>query len=224
LILVGSLTDWVIGIGPIALEPKAAEELSGIKFNADLPAQLRSVNIDPRELIDLQKMDWADPLHLIGSLFITLMSLYAWRYNFQAASQSVDVEPLQDASFNPQPRPSIRANSNGRSRTQLPGGLFARLRPNSHSGPGSRPQNRIRPMVFRQPKAANDQRSRSKRRRSRSKSIQFAVAEDHRCPYCLDTVTRNDPRGVKECEVCHTLHHADCWAITGVCQVPHLNT
>jgi ribosomal protein L37AE/L43A len=50
------------------------------------------------------------------------------------------------------------------------------------------------------------------------------MVEEHRCPYCLDPVSRNDPRGVKECDVCHTLHHADCWAITGVCQVPHLNT
>jgi hypothetical protein len=50
------------------------------------------------------------------------------------------------------------------------------------------------------------------------------VVEEHRCPYCLDAVARTDPRGVKECEVCHTLHHADCWAITGICQVPHLNT
>jgi hypothetical protein len=24
-----------------------------------------------------------------------------------------------------------------------------------------------------------------------------------------------------ECQICHTLHHADCWAITGTCQVPH---
>ncbi len=47
---------------------------------------------------------------------------------------------------------------------------------------------------------------------------------EDRCPYCLDIVKRNDPRGVKVCEVCGTPHHADCWAITGKCQVPHLNT
>jgi hypothetical protein len=23
--------------------------------------------------------------------------------------------------------------------------------------------------------------------------------------------------------VCHTRHHADCWSVTGVCQVPHQN-
>jgi hypothetical protein len=49
-----------------------------------------------------------------------------------------------------------------------------------------------------------------------------SVVED-RCPYCLDIVKRNDPRGVKVCEVCGTPHHADCWSITGKCQVPHLN-
>ena len=45
--------------------------------------------------------------------------------------------------------------------------------------------------------------------------------EEHRCPYCLELIEPNDPRGVVECEICHTLHHADCWAITGACQVPH---
>jgi hypothetical protein len=45
--------------------------------------------------------------------------------------------------------------------------------------------------------------------------------EEHRCPYCLELIDLNDRRGVVECEICHTLHHADCWAITGACQVPH---
>ncbi len=51
----------------------------------------------------------------------------------------------------------------------------------------------------------------------------LSVVED-RCPYCFDVIKRNDPRGVQVCEVCGTPHHADCWAITGKCQVPHLNT
>lgn len=50
-----------------------------------------------------------------------------------------------------------------------------------------------------------------------------STVED-RCPYCFDIVKKNDPRGVKKCEICGTPHHADCWAITGKCQVPHLNT
>jgi ribosomal protein L37AE/L43A len=62
-----------------------------------------------------------------------------------------------------------------------------------------------------------------KRRRRNKARVQLALVEEHRCPYCLDTVVRSDPRGVKECPVCHTLHHKDCWDITGSCQVPHLN-
>ena len=55
-------------------------------------------------------------------------------------------------------------------------------------------------------------------------AVQLAVYEEHRCPYCLEDVKRNDARGSVECPVCHTLHHKDCWDITGSCQVPHLNT
>lgn len=44
---------------------------------------------------------------------------------------------------------------------------------------------------------------------------------EHRCPYCLEVVEKNDPRGVKICPICQTQHHLDCWNITGVCQVPH---
>jgi ribosomal protein L37AE/L43A len=226
MILAGSLTHWVLGIGPIALQPDVVKQLDAIKFDVDLPANIRSLEIDPQNLLDLHRMNWADPLHLLGSLFMTLMSLYAWRLSVPG-SQAVEVTPLSASPVSPEARPVIwkNPNSNGRPRIGLPAGLIARLRPASQPGPGSRSRNRIRPMVFREPKAASDPRSKSRRRRSRSKAhIQFALVEEHRCPYCLDAVTRNDSRGVKECEVCHTLHHADCWSITGVCQVPHLNT
>jgi hypothetical protein len=62
-----------------------------------------------------------------------------------------------------------------------------------------------------------------RRRRNKKARVQLALVEEHRCPYCFDTVSRSDPRGVKECPVCHTLHHKDCWDVTGSCQVPHLN-
>jgi hypothetical protein len=52
-------------------------------------------------------------------------------------------------------------------------------------------------------------------------SIRLAKEVEHRCPYCLGLVDPKDPGGVKECKVCNTLHHADCWAVTGTCQVPH---
>lgn len=51
--------------------------------------------------------------------------------------------------------------------------------------------------------------------------VRIVGAEEDRCPYCLDVVERNDARGVVVCPVCRTRHHADCWAVTGMCQVPH---
>jgi hypothetical protein len=88
------------------------------------------------------------------------------------------------------------------------------------SNNGTHPNSRPRLKKMKEPTV----RPKKKRASHRKPKIQFALVEEHRCPYCLDAVSRNDARGVKECEVCHTLHHADCWAITGVCQVPHLNT
>jgi hypothetical protein len=63
----------------------------------------------------------------------------------------------------------------------------------------------------------------SRRKRQINSSIRLATKVDHRCPYCLEIVNANDPRGVVECSTCHTLHHADCWGVTGTCQVPHHN-
>jgi hypothetical protein len=57
--------------------------------------------------------------------------------------------------------------------------------------------------------------------RSEDSPVRLVGATEHRCPYCLEVVVRNDPRGVKICPICHTHHHADCWAVTGTCQVPH---
>jgi hypothetical protein len=54
--------------------------------------------------------------------------------------------------------------------------------------------------------------------------IKLIGAIEHRCPYCLEAVEPNDPRGIEVCEICHTFHHADCWAVTGMCQVPHHHT
>lgn len=55
----------------------------------------------------------------------------------------------------------------------------------------------------------------------RGSAVYLSGNVEHRCPYCLEEVRPNDPRGVKICKVCKTWHHGDCWAVTGVCQVPH---
>ncbi len=59
------------------------------------------------------------------------------------------------------------------------------------------------------------------RRARRKMAIRLTGRVEDRCPYCLEIVLRRDPRGVVTCPVCHTRHHADCWAVTGECQVPH---
>jgi hypothetical protein len=68
--------------------------------------------------------------------------------------------------------------------------------------------------------------AKTKRKRSDQAHPKLLLSgpEEHRCPYCLELVEPEDPRGVVECEICHTLHHADCWAITGACQVPHFTS
>lgn len=54
--------------------------------------------------------------------------------------------------------------------------------------------------------------------------VHLVGTEEHRCPYCLELVEPDDPRGIIICPECHTYHHADCWAVTGACQVPHHHT
>jgi hypothetical protein len=55
--------------------------------------------------------------------------------------------------------------------------------------------------------------------------VKVTGAAGERCPYCLEDIESNDPRGVVVCEICGSPHHADCWeAGGGMCQVPHLIT
>lgn len=238
MIMLGFFTRSVLGIGPIELERKAAAQIRQLRiFDRDLVNQINSMKIDSRSLIEFNKMDWADPVHLGISLIMTVLALRAWPRPLPEP-QPVEVLPLPPP---PTPRAtrsrrakrarrassSSVSSSNGRAHVELPGSWSTRLMPNLSPTPRTRSHNGSRSPVVKAPKKtkAKDQVVRPKRRRTRRKpQIQFALVEEHRCPYCLDAVTHNDPRGVKECDVCHTLHHADCWAITGFCQVPHLNT
>jgi hypothetical protein len=74
-----------------------------------------------------------------------------------------------------------------------------------------------------EPQAVTAQPVEPKHRRitRRKPHLQLSAQEEHRCPYCLELIHPEDPLGTVECKICHTLHHADCWAITGACQVPH---
>jgi ribosomal protein L37AE/L43A len=77
-----------------------------------------------------------------------------------------------------------------------------------------------KPIISRKRNAKTETKSSSVHFQRKSK-VRLSLIEKHLCPYCLEPVVQNDPRGIVECEICHTLHHADCWAIAGSCQVPH---
>lgn len=55
----------------------------------------------------------------------------------------------------------------------------------------------------------------------KDENVKLVGTEDHRCPYCLEEVHQNDPRGIVICPDCGTWHHRDCWEITGSCQIAH---
>jgi hypothetical protein len=227
MVIIGYITDWVLGVGPVMLDSKVLNQLQKISFERNLFEQVAALKIHWGMLLNFSKLDWADPIHMAISLLLAGLSLDAWR-KAPAPADTVELAPLmtQAAAAPMQRHRRTASTSNGRARVQLPGNWLPRLRPATTPQPSRRRSNgRSRPPVATGAKIAKEPVLRPKRRRSRRKpKIQFAVVEEHRCPYCLDAVTHSDPRGVKECEVCHSLHHADCWAITGVCQVPHLNT
>ena len=60
-----------------------------------------------------------------------------------------------------------------------------------------------------------------RRVRKKDENVKLVGSEDHRCPYCLEEVFKNDPRGIVICPDCGTWHHRDCWEITGSCQIAH---
>ena len=194
--LLGVFTNWQMGIGPINFWVK------GI--------------IHPSELIQLG-----------GAFLIAFICLEAW---WKPNSKIEDL-------------PNTRTSVNRRE--QAPAAASIQLAQMRSSQIHTReslvfpPKRNSRPKVVKTNKtrsgsiAAVDklvlthtgQPARSKHKRLSSKPmLKISSVEEHRCPFCLEEVKLNDPRGTKECEVCHSLHHADCWAITGMCQVPHLNS
>jgi hypothetical protein len=160
-------------------------------------------------------VSWQDLIHLVLGITASWAALWAWhRPALRDVEISNDDEPHGPVVI-PEPRHASRPR-NWSLQPRLRIGTGA----GTHSGNGSR--SAVRPrlrLITRQPPRQNHRNPLAHR-----PHVQLALVEEHRCPYCLEPVSRNDPGGVKECEVCHTLHHADCWAITGMCQVPHLNT
>lgn len=168
-----------------------------------------------------KSMDY-DGLNLIGIGFLitVFMSLLFRRTRVIVVPDSVQVIPPERDSEISFSAPMETSSSISISNSEQPRISWSRL-----FTPGSIPQTRSNGRHSGMVKPAKAAPAiASKRHRRKKARVQLALVEEHRCPYCFDTVARSDPRGVKECPVCHTLHHKDCWDVTGFCQVPHLNT
>lgn len=96
--------------------------------------------------------------------------------------------------------------------------------PSPVAAPPSRPASSAPPRIKSGRRLPKLNLPRARRRARTGEGPRVVGIVEDRCPYCFDIVKRNDPRGVRICPVCGAPHHADCWAITGKCQVPHLNT
>lgn len=157
-------------------------------------------------------VDWLGLTQMVIAIDTAWITMRAW--------QPTGPRVMEPAARAASPRRTPRVPSSASPRVQLPRSWSVWPKPKVRTRAGARPA--VLTMTKAAPQAARPRRRAGLFRRR--PQVQLAIVEEHRCPYCLDPVLRTDARGVRECEVCHTLHHADCWAITGTCQVPHLNT
>jgi len=149
---------------------------------------------------------------VVGGLCIVVASL-VWRSPANVAGQRELPSSIPQQS----PAPTPAAPGPGRTGWQVPPPPPEPRRPTVALPPAVPARRGPR---FRLPPLRLPTRSRAQNR-TRTRVI---AAEEDRCPYCLDTVASDDPRGVIVCSVCGTPHHRDCWTAAGSkCQVPHLN-
>ena len=167
-------------------------------------------------------------IQLVGAFLVAVISLEAW---WKPRPKIEDVEDVRSSSRQREQTPPVVSIQSAQPRlSQTNSQENSAYAPKGNSRlkflKAAKARSRTIPVINKLFLTHTLQPAHSKRKKlfNRKPQLQISVFEEHRCPYCLDEVKRNDPRGVKECEVCHSLHHADCWAITGMCQVPHLNT
>ncbi len=150
--------------------------------------------------------DWDSLIQLgtaaAGSLLVILA--------FRSRQRTLDSQITQQETV-VRPKEESRAKR-GRSKTQV---SRLELKENTASLP---PKLSLAP-----PAKINGPASKKKKKKGKSREIHLIGEEEHTCPYCLERVEKGDPRGVKVCPICKTWHHADCWGITGACQIPHMH-
>ena len=144
---------------------------------------------------------WWEAGQILLATGFALMALFAWQH----ASRSV--HPVTHTNI---PKKMLHARRKPLKRPER----AASLRP-TLPATNQAIQTAIQPVITQPVKAKRKRSGHSKPK------LLLSDQEEHRCPYCLELIDPDDRRGIVECKICHTLHHADCWAITGACQVPH---
>lgn len=192
--------------------------------------------------VPLNAPDWRGLWHCALSIWASLLALYAW------PSQPIEEQPVEARpSIWLSPRNAWRAfTERVREMTQSLRRRFARVAtapepssgharsglqtapPPAPSAPSwsasARAGDEDAPAAPRTPErrnGVNQPQLNRQRKAKRMREIHVMGTEESRCPYCLDIVQPNDARGIVVCPICRARHHADCWAITGMCQVPH---
>jgi hypothetical protein len=163
--------------------------------------------------------DWDSLIQVGVGTFPAILTLQAWKYKkpeIYAADMSRERRGLRlfpSRVGNWLERASLRMSgaSTGSRESGSPRVSFrTHSSSNGNAGRASLVKRQRRPKVF------------AWARRAQANQVHLASTEEHRCPYCLEIVDENDPRGVEICPICHTYHHGDCWAVTGMCQIPHI--
>ncbi len=222
--VLGYFTGWRSGIGPFQVGWVPVHWLDAQHIKLSLPLELMR---SPMNMLDL--------VNAVIAIDTSWMALRVWRQGPRVSGQpSLPAQRVRRPARAAEPveehiDPVIVTPAVVPAVASVP----ARKRPastSSSSSSGSRARvrrrNTERAVIARPTSALHPVRSRPRRNASRHTrvAVHLAVHEEHKCPYCFQPVSRNDPRGVVECPICHTLHHKDCWDITGNCQVPHLTT
>jgi hypothetical protein len=204
LVLLGFLTDARSGVGPLYLSFQAVNWLDRAGLALRVPVLPGN---SPTDLMDVA--------HMVIATNLSWIALRAWNGKVRAQESGHESgawgrsaapvsTPRRMAVAAPVSAPVVRPTTTSRSRPLVRRKRIGRV-----------VVARALPI---RPKSTGNRRRGAFRKRL---AVQLAAYEDHRCPYCLQDIKRDDIR--VECPVCHTLHHKDCWDITGTCQVPHLN-
>jgi hypothetical protein len=161
-------------------------------------------------------VDWTGLAQIILGMGSMFLAMQAWSKPVRARTEIVPAAPVVTVPTPPKANPKLQTRTKAKRRRTKP----------ALSGKAVLKSDPARIEI---PAKPSIKRKRSAKTESKLKpglslrkpKVRLSRIEKHLCPYCLEPVVRNDPRGIVECEICHTLHHGDCWAIAGSCQVPH---